>query len=96
MLTKHPSEAIMLYMNVHVYKKKKNVFFKSFLSLRLSKNFMFINFGTFKLLLFKVFVTEKFSKFNFTSVVVPYCYLFLLSVFILWFSYFVSDIFCKF
>ena len=32
----------------------------------------------------------------FTSVVVPYCYLFLLSVFILWFSYYVSDIFCKF
>ena len=29
-------------------------------------------------------------------VVVPYCYLFLLSVFILWFSYYVSDIFCKF
>ena len=28
-----------------------------------------------------------------TSVVVPYCYLFLLSVFILWFSYYVSDIF---
>ena len=31
-----------------------------------------------------------------TSVVVPYCYLFLLSVFILWFSYYFSDIFCKF
>ena len=31
-----------------------------------------------------------------TSVVVPYCYLFLLAVFILWFSYYVSDIFCKF
>ena len=33
-----------------------------------------------------------------TSVVVPYCYLFLLSVFVLWFSYYVSDIhvFCKF
>ena len=31
-----------------------------------------------------------------TSVVVPYCYLFLLFVFILWFSYYVSDIFCKF
>ena len=31
-----------------------------------------------------------------TSVVVPYCYLFLLSIFILWFSYYVSDIFCKF
>ena len=31
-----------------------------------------------------------------TSVVVPYCYLFLLSVFILWFSYYVSDIFCEF
>ena len=31
-----------------------------------------------------------------TSVVIPYCYLFLLSVFILWFSYYVSDIFCKF
>ena len=31
-----------------------------------------------------------------TSVVVPYCYLFSLSVFILWFSYYVSDIFCKF
>ena len=30
-----------------------------------------------------------------TSVVFPYCYLFLLSVFILWFSYYVSDIFCK-
>ena len=30
------------------------------------------------------------------SVVVPYCYLFLLSVFILWFSYYFSDIFCKF
>ena len=28
-----------------------------------------------------------------TSVVVPYCYLFLLSVFILWFSCYVSDIF---
>ena len=27
---------------------------------------------------------------------VPYCYLFLLSVFILWFSYYVSDIFCLF
>ena len=27
---------------------------------------------------------------------VPYCYLFLLSVFILWFSHYVSDIFCKF
>ena len=27
---------------------------------------------------------------------VPYCYLFLLSVFILWFSYYVSDTFCKF
>ena len=26
-----------------------------------------------------------------TSVVVPYCYLFLLSVFILWFSYYVSE-----
>ena len=26
---------------------------------------------------------------------VPYCYLFLLSVFILWFSYYVSDIFGK-
>ena len=31
-----------------------------------------------------------------TSVVVPYCYLFLLSVFILWLSCYVSDIFCKF
>ena len=31
-----------------------------------------------------------------TSVLVPYCYLFLLSVFILRFSYYVSDIFCKF
>ena len=31
-----------------------------------------------------------------SCVVVPYCYLFLLSVFILWFSYYVSDIFCKF
>ena len=31
-----------------------------------------------------------------TSVVIPYCYLFLLSVFILWFSYYVSHIFCKF
>ena len=31
-----------------------------------------------------------------TSVVVPYYYLFLLSVFILWFSYYVSGIFCKF
>ena len=30
------------------------------------------------------------------AVVVPYCYLFLMSVFILWFSYYVSDIFCKF
>ena len=29
------------------------------------------------------------------SVVVPYCFLFFLSVFILWFSYYV-DIFCKF
>ena len=27
---------------------------------------------------------------------VPYCYLFLLSVFILWFRIYVSDIFCKF
>ena len=27
---------------------------------------------------------------------IPYCYLFLLSVFRLWFSYYVSDIFCKF
>ena len=27
---------------------------------------------------------------------VPYCYLFLLCVFILWFKYYVSDIFCKF
>ena len=26
----------------------------------------------------------------------PYCYLFLMSVFILWFSYYVNDIFCKF
>ena len=26
---------------------------------------------------------------------VPYCYLFLLSVFILWFSYYVTDIFLK-
>ena len=26
---------------------------------------------------------------------VPYCYLFLLSVFILWFSYYVSDKFCN-
>ena len=31
-----------------------------------------------------------------TSVVIPYCYLFLLSVFILWFSYYDSAIFCKF
>ena len=31
-----------------------------------------------------------------TSIVVPFCYLFLLSVFILWFSYYVSDTFCKF
>ena len=31
-----------------------------------------------------------------TSVVVAKGYLFLLSVFILWFSYYVSDIFCKF
>ena len=29
------------------------------------------------------------------SVVVPYCYLFLMSVFIIWFSYYVYDIFCK-
>ena len=29
-------------------------------------------------------------------VIVPYCCLFLLFVFILWFSYYVSDIFCKF
>ena len=36
------------------------------------------------------------SPVSHTSVVVPYCYLFLLSVFILWFSYYVSDIFCKF
>ena len=28
-----------------------------------------------------------------TSVVVPYCYLFLMSVFIHWFTYYVSDIF---
>ena len=27
---------------------------------------------------------------------VYFCYLFLLSVFILWFSYYFSDIFCKF
>ena len=27
------------------------------------------------------------------SVMVPYCYMFLLSVFILWFTYYVSDIF---
>ena len=31
-----------------------------------------------------------------TTVVVPYCYLFLLSVFIRWFNYYVSGIFCKF
>ena len=31
-----------------------------------------------------------------TSVVVPYCYLFLMTVLILWFSYYVSDIFCGF
>ena len=31
-----------------------------------------------------------------TAVVVSYCYLFLLSVFILWFSFYVSDILCKF
>ena len=38
-----------------------------------------------------------FSIYNlFTSVVVPYCYLFLMSVLILWFSYYVSGIFCKF
>ena len=30
------------------------------------------------------------------SVVVPYCYLFLMSVYIIWFIYYVSDIFCKF
>ena len=30
-----------------------------------------------------------------TSVVVPYCYLFLLSVFIIWFAYYVRDIFWK-
>ena len=30
------------------------------------------------------------------TVVVPYCYLFLMNVFKLWFSYYVSDIFCKF
>ena len=30
------------------------------------------------------------------SVVVPYCCLFLMSVFILWFSYYVSDMFCGF
>ena len=28
-----------------------------------------------------------------TSVAVPYCYLFLLSVFILWFTYYINDIF---
>ena len=33
---------------------------------------------------------------DFDSVVVPYWYLFLLSVFILWFSYYVSDTFYKF
>ena len=27
---------------------------------------------------------------------VPYCYLFLLSVFVLWFGCYVGDIFCKF
>ena len=36
------------------------------------------------------------NKLRGTSMVVPYCYLFLLSVFILWFNYFVSDIFCNF
>ena len=47
-------------------------------------------------------LTQFFSRFlrwlvciNLTFVV-PYCYLFLLSVLILWFSYNVSDIFCKF
>ena len=42
----------------------------------------------------QVFLYWPFQGSN--SVVVPYCYLFLLSVFILWFSYYVSDIFCKF
>ena len=37
-----------------------------------------------------VFYTDR-SKAVLTSVVVPYCYLFLLYVFILWFSYYVSD-----
>ena len=40
--------------------------------------------------------SEVSQDFTNTSVVVPYCYLFLLSVFILWFSFYVSDIFCKF
>ena len=31
-----------------------------------------------------------------SSVVVSYCYLFLLSVFMLWISYYISDILCKF
>ena len=33
------------------------------------------------------------GHFRITSVVVPYYYLFLLFVFILWFNYYVSDIF---
>ena len=37
-----------------------------------------------------------FASSHIWHLVVPYCYLFLLSVFILWFSYYVSDIFCKF
>ena len=41
-----------------------------------------------------VFLLEQDVEFQGgTSVVVRYCYLFLLSVFIVWFTYYVSDIF---
>ena len=41
-------------------------------------------------------LSRKNRTFVFQTVVVPYYYLFLLSVFILWFIYYVGDIFCKF
>ena len=42
----------------------------------------------------ELFTGDMSKRQSFTSrVVVPYCYLFLLSVFILWFIYYVSDIF---
>ena len=41
-------------------------------------------------------IMHSLSKIFYYSVVVPYCYLFLLSVFTLWFSYYVSNIYFKF